>query len=138
MAEFTIKGESEASITFSHPERDAKGWLCLYSVHVVMPGMSATKLSENPPYGSSPAKFFGELAESWRGWNGEKKWSSMEGEYQLLAIRDSLGHITLSAILRSDPSLIAPCWQASVSVMVEAGQLERLHREAEAFFAFGA
>jgi len=60
----------------------------------------------------------------------------MEGECILTATHDSLGHISLSAVLWSEASLCAPCWKASVSHMIEAGQLNGLQRDVEEFFAY--
>jgi hypothetical protein len=35
--------------------------------------------------------FFEEMAANWRGWSGEKQWSSLEGEFILRSHSDRLG-----------------------------------------------
>src|ERR1700691_5899488 len=47
------------------------------------------------------AQFFQDMAANWKGWEGEKTWSSIEGEFGLAATSDRLGHITLRIRLRS-------------------------------------
>jgi len=48
------------------------------------------------------ATFFSDLAESWRGWVGEKVWRSTEHDLDIVAVpADSLGHCSLSFIVRA-------------------------------------
>jgi hypothetical protein len=123
----------EAKISFSRPSHDSDGWLESYFVEISMPGVSANVSVDDAPYAQPITQFFAELASSWRGWKGERIWRSLEGEYNLVASCDSSGHIILSANLGSRQ--IAPCWKATVSIMIEAGQLDRIYQEVKEFFS---
>ena len=80
---------------------------------------------------------FVEMAADWRGWTGEKAWQSLEGELQLRAVTDGRGHVGLLAQLSEGAP---PVWTVTLSLALEAGQLERLARDARAFdvSVFGA
>src|SRR5439155_8609528 len=99
------------------------------------PHLRASAAVENPPYGHPPSALLREIAVQWSGWAGAKSWRAMEGELNISATADSTGHITLHFELPG--SVVPPCWSASISVVVEAGQLELLSREANAFFNDG-
>jgi len=49
------------------------------------------------------AAFFRDLALHWRGWQGEKRWASLEGQLSLSAKSDSTGHTQLDVRLRGGP-----------------------------------
>ncbi|WP_019142744.1 DUF6228 family protein [Noviherbaspirillum massiliense] len=132
MDEFVIKSEKEVTLTFHSRRFNFDGWLDTYSVSAKARNFNALIEVENPPYGLSPAGFFGGLANEWSGWKGEKGWGAIEGEYNLLATSDSLGHITLVAELNLND--VVPGWSGSVSLIVEAGQLEQLAHDAKEFF----
>ena len=48
------------------------------------------------------AEYFEGLAAHWRGWPGERRWESLEGDVRLLAVPDGRGTITLRAGLQTD------------------------------------
>src|ERR1700733_10539260 len=54
-------------------------------------------------YASEPAAhlggFFRDLAMNWRGWQGKKEWSSLEGELSFSAMSDSKGHASVTVRL---------------------------------------
>ena len=79
------------------------------------------------------ANFFAEMSENWRGWVGEKKWSSMEGEFSIVATSDNLGHIRLSVEMHQDFEATEP-WSLKATIGVEAGQLGSIARDAVDFF----
>ena len=81
--------------------------------------------------GTGPDKFFRDLATSWRGWQGKKEWSSLEGELRFSATCDSTGHTSLSVRLRSGPYPFD--WSLSAVLLIEAGQLERVASDIEKF-----
>jgi hypothetical protein len=81
---------------------------------------------------SHPAEWFCELAESWRGWQGERQWESMEHELRLVATNDRRGHIALGIQLRSGFSDYD--WSVAATIMVDAGQLEGVAKHAVSFF----
>jgi hypothetical protein len=46
------------------------------------------------------ASLFSDLANGWRGWEGEKSWESIEHDLTITAVSDSLGHCLLTFTLR--------------------------------------
>ena len=64
--------------------------------------------------------FFDDLAASWRGWEGEQVWASIEHDLRLAAVEDDLGHVRLSLTISNGP---IPSWTVQVlDVIVEAGE----------------
>lgn len=76
------------------------------------------------------SRFFAELAQDWRGWNGERRWESLEGDLSLVATHDGLGTVTLTARLRTGP-LATHRWDASADLLLDAGSFDQLTRQAE-------
>lgn len=132
MDEFVIRSDKEAKVTFDSRRFDQSGWLTAYAITLEARGLRATREVENLPYGSSPAKIFGELAKEWSGFKGQKEWGAIEGEFNLSASSDSIGHITL--VVEILPSYALPFWSAELSIEIEAGQLERIASDAREFF----
>jgi len=58
----------------------------------------------------------------------------MEGELEIDATSDRTGHITLTVKMPEYAHATAP-WSAEARVLIEAGQLAAVAKEAEAFFA---
>jgi hypothetical protein len=81
---------------------------------------------------TSLAQLFAEMARQWSGWHGELVWESLEGELALRCTNDRRGHISIRIVLRSGP--MPDDWLVEATIMVEAGQLERIARHAVAFF----
>ena len=76
------------------------------------------------------ADMFAEMATHWRGWDGTRTWSSLEGELRLSAEADRTGHVALTVELREGAPSV---WAVTLLLIVEAGQLERLARAARDF-----
>ncbi len=133
MDAFVLRSESGAVATFHSRQYEPDGWLQRYTIELAAPEFRAATTVENPGYGHPPSQLFSELARSWKGWHGAKGWLSLEGELELEATADAIGHVTLQFKIpaySSGPST----WSAQCSVVVEAGQLERLALESEVFF----
>jgi hypothetical protein len=94
--------------------------------------MKGTVQVDNAPYGQSPAVLFKQIEEEWKGWEGEKAWTSLEGEFDLVATTDSTGHVMFSASIRS--GYIPPESRLFIEFVVEAGQSELNHKRAKEFF----
>ena len=63
------------------------------------------------------ASFFESLANDWRGWAGPRRWESLEGELELVAIHD--GHVRLNVTLRAaHPN----DWRATGTVTIDPGE----------------
>lgn len=80
------------------------------------------------PFNDGLAKFFEDLAANWKGWNDEKRWSSLEGELKLVCTADSLGHIAVGATLFNG-------WSVRNTLYVNARQLEQVASNIRNFFA---
>jgi len=78
-------------------------------------------------------KYFQSLANSWKGWDGERRWDSLEGELKLAASMDHTGHVSLHFALLSGHYTYD--WRLETAVELEAGQLEALAQDATRFFA---
>jgi hypothetical protein len=74
--------------------------------------------------------FFTDISENWDGWSGNKEWGSLEGEIKLKASCDRLGHIFLSVQLANEAP---PIWEVQAELLLEAGQLEKIAKEARTF-----
>lgn len=48
------------------------------------------------PSGDGLPEFFEKLAEDWRGWDGERRWVSLEGELAVGATNDRRGHCSFT------------------------------------------
>jgi Family of unknown function (DUF6228) len=79
----------------------------------------------------TPDNWLQGLAQHWQGWDGERQWSSLEGEFSLTATNDCRGHIAITIQLRSG---LYDAWFVRVVVFVDAGQLDGLASQAARFF----
>ncbi|WP_392533075.1 DUF6228 family protein [Nostoc sp. C117] len=75
----------------------------------------------------SLVNFFKEIARAWKGWEGKKTWSSIEGDFVLSCTSDKLGHITLQIELVQLDEI--ETWSANFNLKTEAGQLEKISKE---------
>lgn len=82
------------------------------------------------PFDSNLMCFFEDLAANWKGFNGEKEWSSLEGEFSLNCTSDSLSHFALEVTIRNNEDTR----YARKTVFIESGQLEKIALEARNFF----
>lgn len=75
-------------------------------------------------------EFFADLAKNWNGWSGSKKWESLEATMKFEATADRMGHITLAIDLDNGTPYN---WRVKALVIIEAGQLEKLSKDAHEF-----
>jgi len=80
------------------------------------------------------ADLFVSMAEEWRGWEGEKSWCSLEGEFELHATTDALGYVAIRAVLTNANLESEEPWHMDAVLVTEAGQLERMAVEVCALF----
>lgn len=66
--------------------------------------------------------FFCEMAQAWTDWDGVKRWTSLDGEFNLSATTSRLGHVALKIKLATLTSTM------STNLALEAGSLERIAR----------
>src|SRR5215208_2323956 len=75
-------------------------------------------------------QFWRELAENWRGWEGTRSWQSLEGDLELSATSDRVGHVTLEVRLdRGAPFQ----WRVYGIISLEAGLLDSFAAAARTF-----
>lgn len=129
---FDIKSEQGYRIVFADRRFDPKNWLINYTVSLFSPGMEGTVRVYNPPFAHSPLALFKSMETQWSGWRGEKSWGSLEGEFDLSAESDSTGHIVLRARIFAGHS--PPSSRLDTEIIVEAGQLAFIAKQAEKFF----
>ena len=82
------------------------------------------------PFDDHLKKFFVELAKNWQGFEGEKEWNSLEGEFSLVCTSDNLGHFAIEITIRDAEDL----WSVKNTIFVEAGQLHKIADDVIKFF----
>lgn len=132
MNEIRIGNDLDAQLVLDKPKFRADGWLSSYRVSLRSSKMNAEVIVDNAPYGDTPVEFFETLNDNWKGWEGEKSWGALEGEYWLSATISKTGHVTLTACLNVNPYL----WTAAAKLDIEAGQLEVLKNRVRRFFGY--
>ena len=75
---------------------------------------------------------FESIARDWRGWQGERTWSSIEGEFHIAVSTTSTGRVTIAVQLAHNDG--EDGWRLTIPVFAEAGQLESIARHVAAFF----
>ncbi|MFZ9595110.1 MAG: DUF6228 family protein [Bdellovibrionia bacterium] len=78
-------------------------------------------------------RLFEELAANWRGWEGSKDWSSLEGDVTISCTTDNLGHISFNVELTNNNT--EPPWTIRTKLTVDAGILEKILKEARIVLA---
>jgi hypothetical protein len=89
-----------------------------FSVELRAEGMTATRRVFVHGW-SDVAGFFADLADNWRGWPGEKTWTSPECDLTMTATHESGSHVRIELVLRDGP---VHTWSVSTSVEVEPGE----------------
>lgn len=95
-------------------------WFVDYQVELTGNGLRASSSVRDEQDGNSLPTFLDNLAASWRGWEGERVWESIEHDLHITARHDGAGHVTLRFGLRENFG--ARAWGASVYVRVDAGE----------------
>jgi hypothetical protein len=128
-SKFTIQSRDDgATLSLVWDSRD------FWTAELSGPGLTARRnVDAHPAHGDFRA-LFEEMAREWRGWKGEKKWNSIEGNLALACTHDGLGHIEVHVELGLG---VPSAWRASGSLIVEAGQLDALARAATRFLDEG-
>ena len=114
---------SDPSLQASFHSRhyDSSGWLESYVIELEALDFHAKTRVENPGYGHPPSQLFEDLAASWKGWEGIKSWFAMEGELDLEATSDRIGHVTLTVAIPASANQRQ--WSARVAVTMKPGSL---------------
>jgi hypothetical protein len=74
----------------------------------------------------SLVEFLDGIARDWRGWEGTRNWSALEGEFSLSCRADRLGHIYMT--VRLGGQIESEPWSVEFQINTEASQIEPLAR----------
>ena len=85
-------------------------------------------------YSPPMPEFFQDLAKNWKGWDGEKSWESLEGDLDIFASSDKLGHVTLTFRLGNANRGLDEDWVLVVKMSTEAGLLDDIASGCSDFF----
>jgi hypothetical protein len=100
-------GQEHPTARFHSPTIDSFG------IELVSDGLTASRFVYVHSFDlDALAGFFEDLADSWKGWDGEKSWRSIEHELLITATSDALGHCLLTFTLRDGPN---DTWKTTVS-----------------------
>lgn len=130
MESFKLTGNEGIRVIFDRRQFTEDKWLESYFIKIEGIGVSAEAKVDNPPYGNSPLSLFDEMNVSWSGWEKNKTWDAMEGEFNLSASYGSGGHVQLA--IEIDNQYLN--WLTCAYIAIETGQLENIARQAKAFF----
>jgi hypothetical protein len=108
-----------------HPELNDAYWIAALHCGPMQASLRFYEMSLGDLSG-----YFATLATDWRGWAGERRWSSLEDDVTLVARHDGLGAVTLTARLRTE-AFATHRWDASAELVLDAGALDRLIRQVE-------
>jgi len=133
MDKFVVGSDPAIQATFHSKRYGNDGWLDSYAIDLEAHDFQASVRIQNPGFGHPPTQLFNDMAVNWSGWKGKKFWAALDGELEIEATADAIGHVTLQLAITDYGN--ARLWAAQGSLLVEAGQLERLAHEAELFFA---
>lgn len=111
-----INGSRETKLGLTCEDRHPDGSPRTIAATLEGPSLTASVVSYDDHYGAL-ADFFDGLAASWRGWDGERTFGSLEGDLDLVATHD--GHIRLAVRLRVDgPGE----WNVRANLVVDPGE----------------
>ena len=77
-------------------------------------------------------EMFEGIARDWTGWEGERAFESIEGDFRVAATSDRLGPVVLTVSLRSND--LDDHWWAEAPIFLDAGSLDAVARQVDAFF----
>ena len=96
------------------------------SVWSLIVGLSGEGLSAETPVWVGVAgveepldRFFGSLAEGWRGWQGTREWVGMEGGLAIACRHDGTGTVIVDVRLSQ---LSGSGWMVETAIPIDAGQ----------------
>ena len=130
-----ISAEGNSKLVLTDPLFNEQGNLDYFSLTFDLPGMKAeTKVYAYAPHGDVLKEFFEDIAQNWKGFEGTKQYSSLEGELKIDATSDTSGHTYLKIDLRSNKQ----DWQVRGDFVLVAGQLDTIVKDLQSFFAGSA
>ena len=132
MNEFVITSPQGVRCKFHSRTCDAGGRLETFAFEVEELDFTASMQIFAGLLQPPPSALFDRLAFQWQGWKGVEAWTSAEGEFSITATSDRTGHVHLAFNLLKPAQ--SAYWTPSAFVMVDAGHLEPIARDARRFF----
>lgn len=114
--EITLTAENGRTLRLSNVVRAGDGSVETYEVTLTLPGGSVTTTVHE--FGTWLPRFFRELGDAWRGFDGVKSFGSLEGELTVDARHDGLGTVYCEVCLRQP---WPPEWAVSAVLDFGAG-----------------
>ncbi|MFH5879344.1 DUF6228 family protein [Arthrobacter sp. NA-172] len=118
MNEVTIGHQGTLVFRVENTRGSRNGLIENLRVTAQLPGLQATKDVWDFDGWSGLLSFFEELVSNWRGWDGEKSFDSIEGDFRLAAKHD--GHIRLAFELRESGR--STPWTANGELTLDPGE----------------
>jgi hypothetical protein len=121
-------GRELASLTFDAPEPPV-GPVEFLTATLRLPDLVAsTRIYMYSPGGPGIAEYFEGLAADWRGWDGERVWNSIEGEFRHEARHNRVGYVALIVRLRKFAwsHNEGGDWEAAATIAIEPGHLAEI------------
>lgn len=103
--------------------------------HVELKGFDVTASTDVWAYTDANGlnEFFQELGRAERPWQGQRSWTSIEGDFSLSATCTSLGNVTFHVALLGLPGAPEE-WRVEAGLETDFGQLEQIAKHAGLFF----
>lgn len=121
-----IRSADQHSFLTIEIEPDRPGFDSRWHIKLDTTDLSATHGFWSGAEPTALAEFFDDLAKSWKGWTGDKRFTSVEHDLALRATHDGRGHVLLWVRLGTHVAEDAQTWLVTAPLALEAGQLERL------------
>ncbi|MET4539524.1 hypothetical protein ABIE37_001296 [Arthrobacter bambusae] len=118
MNEVTIGHQGELRFRVEPIERNSDGTFDYVVVTANLEGLRVSKRVYDFDRWSPLLSYFEELANNWRGWNGDKTFDSLEGDFRLSAKHD--GHVRVSFEL--EETYPPNPWAAKGQIVLDPGE----------------
>jgi hypothetical protein len=129
--EVTIKSSRSAGeLKFSEPKPPGLNHVVEYCrVTLRDRGIATSSARIYDPAGV--VTLFDDMAADWRGWEGEKRWESVDNDFALSCASDARGAVSMTATLKGPYH--EGEWRVQAVVHVEAGRLGELAAQVRRF-----
>lgn len=111
-------GSGRTQLQLSRIARDRVGRAELLRARVTAPGLDASRDAYAYNGYEDLAAFVEDMAEHWRGWDGERKYNSLEGDLEIAGTHD--GHVRLAVRLNQHPG--PGGWMVRADIVIDPGE----------------
>jgi hypothetical protein len=121
MEAVVLGSDLAGTLVLSNPERMEDGELFRPTAAVQVEDAAATsRIAANYALGFDDlVEFLSDLADSWKGWEGEKSWNSLEDDLAITARFKGFGRVVLTVELKGPSSPYD--WTLSASITTDPG-----------------